>query len=71
MANDRTIRQRTLVLLDTFILTPRELASALDISTEHANMTLQRLYARGLCQRWPAGARRYRYAGAYDRTAAH
>lgn len=57
----RPIRERALVLLSTFVLTPRELSSALDISTVHASTLLLRLWERGQCERWPYRDRSYRY----------
>jgi hypothetical protein len=53
---------RALKLLTTFILTPRELSCALDISIYHASMTLQNLWREGYCIRWPYRDRSYRYA---------
>lgn len=61
-----SIRTRTLTLLSTFILTPRELACALDITTMHASTVLNRLWRDGHCWRWPHYARSYRYMQAHD-----
>lgn len=58
---DDTIRRRTLTLLTTFLLTPRDLSCALDISTLHASNMLRRLWEQGHCERWPYRDRSYRY----------
>lgn len=55
------MRSRALTLLTTFILTPRELSSALDISISHASTLLKRLWQQGRCERWPYRDRSYRY----------
>ena len=55
-------RARALKLLGTFVLTPRELSSALGISVYHASITLRRLWEQGYCARWPYRDRSYRYA---------
>lgn len=55
------IRTRTLKLLTTFVLSPRELSCALDISITHASTTLLRLWQSGTCERWPYTDRSYRY----------
>lgn len=57
----RPMRERALRLLTMFILTPRELSSALDISVIHASVILHRLWERGTCERWPYRDRSYRY----------
>jgi hypothetical protein len=54
-------RARALTLLTMFILTPRELSAALDISIYHASLTLRRLWEQGHCERWPYRDRSYRY----------
>lgn len=59
--SDDTVCNRTLKLLTTFILTPRELSCALDISTMAASTLLNRLWQQGRCQRWPHRDRSYRY----------
>lgn len=55
------ISERTRTLLTTFVLTPRELSSALDISIAHASNMLRQLWQRGVCERWPYRDRSYRY----------
>jgi len=52
---------QALVLLTTFVMTPRELSCALDISIAHASNTLRRLWEKGHCVRWPYRDRSYRY----------
>ena len=54
-------RARALKLLSTFVLSPRELSCALDISTNHASLVLIRLWEHGICERWPYTDRSYRY----------
>lgn len=54
-------RKRTLKLLSMFVLSPRELSCALDISIAHASTTLLRLWQNGRCERWPHTDRSYRY----------
>ena len=54
-------RTRTLKLLTTFLLSPRELSCALDISVNHASIVLLRLWQQGICERWPYTDRSYRY----------
>jgi hypothetical protein len=54
-------RARALKLLTTFLLSPRELSCALDVSVNHASIVLLRLWQQGMCERWPYGDRSYRY----------
>jgi hypothetical protein len=54
-------RARALKLLTTFLLSPRELSCALDISVTHASVILLRLWEDGRCERWPYRDRSYRY----------
>lgn len=55
------VRIDALRLLSMFVLTSRELARALDISTNHASCILHRLWEQGRCERWPYQERMYRY----------
>lgn len=54
-------RKRALTLLTTFILSPRELSCALNISVYHASNILRQLWEQGMCERWPYTDRSYRY----------
>lgn len=54
-------RRRALKLLSAFVMTPRELSCALDISVNHASTILHRLWHQGRCERWPYRDRSYRY----------
>lgn len=54
-------RARALKLLSTFVMSPRELSCALDVSVNHASIVLLRLWQQGLCERWPYTDRSYRY----------
>lgn len=54
-------RARALRLLSTFVMSPRELSCALDVSVNHASIVLLRLWQQGLCERWPYTDRSYRY----------
>jgi DNA-binding MarR family transcriptional regulator len=55
------MRKRALTLLTTFILTSRELSSALDISVTHASNILRRLWERGICERYARSGHAFRY----------
>lgn len=54
-------RRRVLTLLSAFVMSPRELSSALDIPINHASTVLHRLWQSGQCERWPYTDRSYRY----------
>lgn len=55
------MRRRALTLLTAFVMSPRELSCALDISVNHASTILHRLWQSGACERWPYTDRSYRY----------